>query len=50
MGFANPLKPWAVFFSVLVAVSLVNYMIASQSGPVKVWADSKKRLRTVFRT
>jgi hypothetical protein len=49
MDFATPPYPWAVFFGVLVAVSLGNYMIASQSSPSKVYEDAwhiikKKRL------
>lgn len=35
MDFATPPYPWAVFFCVLILVSLVNYMIASQSSPRK---------------
>ncbi|KAH8731156.1 hypothetical protein GQ44DRAFT_605115, partial [Phaeosphaeriaceae sp. PMI808] len=39
MDFAHPPYPWAVFSGVLVAVSLLNYMIASQSNPYMVWKD-----------
>jgi hypothetical protein len=41
MSLANPPYPWAVFFGVLLVVSLLNYMIASKSGPQQVWQDFK---------
>ncbi|KAF2833220.1 hypothetical protein CC86DRAFT_279597 [Ophiobolus disseminans] len=42
MDFATPPYPWAVFFGVLFGVSLLNYMIASQSSPRKTYVDLRK--------
>jgi len=48
MEFAAPPYPWAVFSGVLFGVSLLNYMIASQSSPRKTCVDLWAWLVRVF--
>ncbi|CAO2650561.1 Nn.00g018530.m01.CDS01 [Neocucurbitaria sp. VM-36] len=48
MDFVQPKYPWVVFFIVLFLTSLVNYMIASQRSPRRVWSDCKAWMRATF--
>ncbi|KNG51349.1 hypothetical protein TW65_01364 [Stemphylium lycopersici] len=47
IDFISPKHPWPIFVSMLLLTALVNYMVASQRSPKRVWKELKEwRLRT----